>query len=145
MKETNITKIFKVFCFLVLALSVTNANALTFKSGEKKSFSDCDDPTNRNFQTKDDILADGKWLDERSESSISKIVLNNLEKQLNFNSRNVDRDDILSFTKKEERDAAKFLLKYEHKGHNKDWRRWGEPGFGKRGGYSASYLGTYMF
>ena len=125
-------KIFKFLCLLALIIFATNANALTFKSGEKKSFSDCDDPTNRKFQTKDDILADGKWLDERSESSISKIVLNKLEKRLNFNSRNVERDDILSFTKKEDRDAAKFLLKYEHKGHDKDWRRWGEPGFAQR-------------
>ena len=44
----------------------------------------------------------------------------------------MDRDDILSFTKKEDREAAKFLLKYEYEGHDKDWRRWGEPGFAQR-------------
>ena len=126
------TKTCKFLCLMTVVLSVTNANALTFKSGEKKSFSDCNDSPNRNYQTKDDIVADGKWLDKNSEKSLSKIVRNNLEKQLNFNSRNVDRDDIFSFTKKEDREAAQFLLKYEYEGHDKDWRRWGEPGFAQR-------------
>ena len=75
-------KICKFLCLLIVVLFVTDASALTFKKGEKKSFSDCDDPVNRNYQTKDDILADGKWLDKNSEKSLSKIVRNNLEKQL---------------------------------------------------------------
>ena len=94
------TKTCKFLCLMTVVLSVTNANALTFKSGEKKSFSDCNDSPNRNYQTKDDILADGKWLDKNSEKSLSKIVRNNLEQQLNFNSRNVDRDDIYPSQKK---------------------------------------------
>ena len=97
-----------------------------------KNIPSCDDNTRRNYQTKEDIKGDGKWLDADTERALSKITLNGLEKKLNFNARNIDRQDVLSFTQKEGRDAAKFFIKYSHKGHKLDWERWGEPGFAQR-------------
>ena len=63
---------------------------------------------------------------------MSKITKNNLQNRLNFNSRNIDRPDILSFVEKAGRNSAKFSVKYSYKGHKLDWKRWGEPGFAQR-------------
>ena len=63
---------------------------------------------------------------------MSKVTKNNLENRLNFNARNIDSEDVLSFVEKDGRNAAKFTVKYSHKGHKLDWERWGEPGFAQR-------------
>ena len=97
-----------------------------------KNIPSCDYETGRNYQTREDIKGDGKWLDKDTQRALSQIALNGLEKKLNFNARNIDRQDILSFTEKAGRKAAKFSIKYAHKGHKLDWERWGEPGFAQR-------------
>ena len=97
-----------------------------------KQVPSCDHETGRNYQTREDIIGDGLWLDKDTKRALSQIALNGLEKKLNFNARNIDRQDVLSFTKKAGRNAAKFSMKYSYKGHKLDWERWGEPGFAQR-------------
>ena len=98
------------------------------KWSNSKSNKSCKSQPESGNQTKHDILGDGKWLDKKTKLSMSKITKNNLQNRLNFNSRNIDRTDILSFVEKAGRNSAKFSVKYSHKGHKLDWERWGEPG-----------------
>ena len=117
---------------LLLSLAVSSQAVAAVKWNNSKSNKLCKSQPESGTQTKHDILGDGKWLDKKTKLSMSKITKNNLQKKLNFNSRNIDRTDILSFVEKAGRNSAKFSVKYSHKGHKLDWERWGEPGFAQR-------------
>tara|TARA_B100000575_G_scaffold87603_1_gene69256 strand:+ start:605 stop:2278 length:1674 start_codon:yes stop_codon:yes gene_type:complete len=117
---------------LLLSFVVSSQAVAAVKWNNSKSNKLCKSQPESGTQTKQDILGDGKWLDKKTKLSMSKITKNNLQNRLNFNSRNIDRTDILSFAEKAGRNSAKFSVKYSHKGHKLDWERWGEPGFAQR-------------
>ena len=117
---------------LLMFLAVSSQAVAAVKWNNSKSGKSCKSQPESGTQTKHDILGDGKWLDKKTKLSMSKITKNNLQNRLNFNSRNIDRKDILSFVKKAGRNSAKFTVKYSHEGHKLDWERWGEPGFAQR-------------
>ena len=103
---------FALFLFVSLAVSSQAVAAIKWNnpgsnSGTKQVPS-CDHETGRNYQTREDIIGDGLWLDKDTKRALSQIALNGLEKKLNLNARNIDRQDVLSFTKKAGRNAAKF-------------------------------------
>ena len=117
---------------LLMSLAVSSQAVAAIKWNNSKSDKSCKSQPESGTQTENDILGDGKWLDKKTKISMSKITKNNLQNRLNFNSRNIDRTDILSFVQKAGRNSAKFSVKYSHKGHKLDWERWGEPGFAQR-------------
>ena len=122
----------RIVLLLLMLLAVSSQAVAAVKWSNSKSNKSCKSQPESGTQTENDILGDGKWLDKKTKLSMSKITKNNLQNRLNFNSRNIDRTDILSFVEKAGRNSAKFSVKYSHKGHKLDWERWGEPGFAQR-------------
>ena len=123
---------FRFVLILIVSLTASSQVVAAVKWNSSKSYKSCKSQPESGAQTKHDILGDGKWLDKQTKLSMSKITKNNLQNRLNFNSRNIDRKDILSFVEKAGRNSAKFTVKYSHEGHRLDWKRWGEPGFAQR-------------
>ena len=123
---------FRFALILLMSLALTSQAVASVKWNNSKSTKSCNSQPEIGTQTKHDIVGDGKWLDKQTKLSMSKVTKNNLENRLNFNARNIDSEDVLSFVEKDGRNAAKFTVKYSHKGHKLDWERWGEPGFAQR-------------